>query len=233
MKATAGGMKWVEPKLLTEARLGNRALVVAGAGRLRHIKDAIAWLSLEHLNERLDGDPSFDEFLGKVLELILPQFVAEHVGKYDAPPEIEMIIGAIDKDRKPRLVEVYSNGDYDYKETFAAIGSGSIFGEILLRKLYFPKMPVSLAKRLVGYIIWEIQDIDNNTGENMQIVCMDTTGASETIGKVEIEVYKHLPTLVAGVYEALRQRIENLQLEDLENALNKLQETLKKTSSSS
>ena len=87
----------------------------------------------------------------------------------------------VDKSKPPRLVEVYPDGDYDYKDDFAAIGSGSIFGEILLRKLYNPKIRVALAKRLICYIIWETQEIDSNSGEGIQIVSVSKYSKLEKI----------------------------------------------------
>jgi len=58
MKVTAGGRKWRDDKLLIRASLGERELVFAVAGRLRHIRDAIGWLELDRLNETLGENPS-------------------------------------------------------------------------------------------------------------------------------------------------------------------------------
>ena len=49
MKVTAGDMKYTEAKLLTTAKLGERALLIAGSGVLRHIKDAVGWLHLSSI----------------------------------------------------------------------------------------------------------------------------------------------------------------------------------------
>jgi hypothetical protein len=42
-------------KLLTGSKLGERELVVAVAGRLRHVKDAIGCMDLEKLAEKFGG----------------------------------------------------------------------------------------------------------------------------------------------------------------------------------
>jgi len=148
MKVTGGGRKWKDNKLLIEAKLNNCKLFFAVAGRTRHITDAMSWMELDNLTKVLGENPSFDEFLAKIVEIRLPQFAADYRRKYAEDPTIGMIIGCVDKNKIPRLVRVYSDGDYDYETKFAAIGSGSIFGEILLRKLYTPKYPLHLPKGL-------------------------------------------------------------------------------------
>lgn len=228
MKVTAGDMKYSEPKLLTTAKLGERTLVIAGSGALRHIKDALGWLRLDSINEIIGENPSFDDFLGKIVETMIPQFASDYSQKYGTPPQIQLIIGTIEKDGTPRLIQVYANGDYDYRDTFSAIGSGSIFGEILLRKLYHPSMSVQVAQRLIGYIIWEIQGIDNATGEHMQIVTLSKDGKASVVPELEIDVYKHLPELVACSYESLRERIDGLDLRAVQEAVQQLQDTIKK-----
>lgn len=232
MKVTAGGKKWLDNKLLVRASLGKRELAFAVAGRLRHVKDAIGWMELENLNEILGESPSFDEFLSKIVEIRLPQFAADYHRKYGEYPTIQIIIGCIDKDGTPRLVEVYPDGDYDYKDNFAAIGSGSIFGEILLRKLYYPEISTALAKRLIGYILWEIQEIDNDSGGNMQIVSICKDGIVEQVDSLEIEVYKQLPLLITKSYEAIRARIESLNLDEVKTEVSKFQDALKKAAAS-
>ena len=230
MKVTAGGRKWKDSKLLVEAKLDKCRLFFAVAGRTRHVADAMSWMQLGNLNKILGENPSFDEFLDKIVEIRLPQFAADYRRKYGEHPTIRMIIGCIDKTKTPRLVEVYPDGDYDYKDDFAAIGSGSIFGEILLRKLYYPKIPIALAKRLIGYIIWEIQEIDNNSGEGIQIVSTSKDGKIEKVDDLEIEVYKQLPPLITESYEAIRTRIEHLNIEELKKEVSKFQDALKTVS---
>lgn len=228
MKVTAGDMKYSEPKLLTTAKLGERTLLIAGAGALRHINDAVGWLQLDKIKEIIGENPSFDDFLSKIVETTIPQFANDYAQKYGTLPQIQLIIGAIERDETPRLIQVYANGDYDHKDTFSAIGSGSIFGEILLRKLYHPQMTVQVAQRLIGYIIWEIQGIDNATGEDMQIVTLSKDGKASVVPQLEIDVYKHLPELVACSYEALRQRIDSLNLHAVQEAVRQLQDTVRK-----
>ena len=232
MKVTAGSLKWREAKLFTEISLGKRALFIAGAGRLRHVKDAIDWVTAGKLEEYLGDNPSFDEFIGKVIEVRLPQFAHDFQDKYGIAPSIELLVAGIDKDGKPRLAQIYNDGDYDHRDTFAAIGSGSIFGEILLRKLYYPEMTVSVAKKVIGYIIWEIQDIDNDSGEHMQIATVDNKGKATKLGDLEIESYKTLPMLVSNSYKALRRKIEAIQLEQIENHIKNLQELVSKVAQS-
>lgn len=230
MKVTGGGRKWKNTKLLIEAKLNKSRLFFAVAGRTRHITDAISWMELNNLTKTLGENPSFSDFLDKIVEIRLPQFAIDYRRKYGEYPSIHMIIGCIDKNKVPRLVEVYNDGDYDYKDDFAAIGSGSIFGEILLRKLYDPKIRIAVAKRLIGYIIWEIQEIDNNSGEGIQIVSINKDGKLEKVDDLETEVYKQLPPLISESYEAIRTRIENLDIEGLKKEVSKFQEALKKAS---
>lgn len=230
MKVTAGGRKWKDSKLLIEAKLNKCRLFIAVAGRTRHIADALGWMELGNLSKTLGENPSFDDFLNKVVEIRLPQFSIDFLRKYSEQPTIQMIIGCIDKTKTSRLIQVYPDGDYDYKDDFIAIGSGSIFGEILLRKLYDPKMNIALAKRLIGYIIWEIQEIDNNSGEGMQIVASSKDGKVEKVDDLEIEVYKQLPSLIAASYETIRTRIEHLNIEELKKEVSKFQDALKKVS---
>lgn len=230
MKVTGGGRKWKDSKLLVEAKLDKCRLFFAVAGRTRHIADVMGWMELGNLNKVLGENPSFDDFLDKVVEIRIPQFAADYRRKYGEHPSIHMIVGCLDKNKVPRLVEIYPDGDYDYKDEFAAIGSGSIFGEILLRKLYNPKICIALAKRLIGYIIWEIQEIDNNSGEGIQIVSVNKDGKLEKVDDLEIEVYKQLPPLIAESYEAIRTRIESLNINELKKEVNKFQEALKRVS---
>lgn len=232
MKVTAGGKKYKDNKLLIEAKLNKCRLFFAVAGRTRHVADAMSWMDLGNLNKILGENPSFDEFLDKIVEIRLPQFAADYRRKYGEYPSVHMIVGCVDKNKTSRLVEVYPDGDYDYKNDFAAIGSGSIFGEILLRKLYNPRIPIALAKRLIGYIIWEIQEIDNNSGEGIQIVAVSKDGKLEKVDDLEIEVYKQLPALIAESYESIRTRIEYLNIEELKKEVRKFQDALRKVSTS-
>ena len=158
-------IKWSANKLEV-AMLGESPLVVGGAGVLRHIQDALEWMRIKDLSKELGGDASFDKFLDAIVEVEIPSFARDYKVKYDGMPELEMLIGCIDIDNKPRLVDVYPDGEYDHITSCVAIGSGSIFGEILLRKLYNSDIKVAFAKKLIGYILWEIQGIDNNSGEN-------------------------------------------------------------------
>ncbi|HEY98521.1 MAG TPA: hypothetical protein G4O16_10135 [Dehalococcoidia bacterium] len=123
---------------------------------MRHTKDAVSWMELDKLGESLGDNANFDDFLDQIIETRLPQFASDHRNKYGENPDISIITGWVDKDNESHLVEIYDDGDYDYKDNFAAIGSGSIFGEILLRKLHDCNMSISTAQRLIGYIIWEI-----------------------------------------------------------------------------
>jgi ATP-dependent protease HslVU (ClpYQ) peptidase subunit len=222
MKVTAGGTKSKSEKLMVTAKLGKCPLVIAVAGRLRHIRDAIGWMELDKLNENLGEETDFDEFLDQIVEARLPRYALDHRDKYGEAPEIEMIIGCIDKDKKPYLVQIYEDGDYDYKENFAAIGSGSIFGEILLRKLHHSKLNLNTAQRLIGYIIWEIQEIDNESGEHMQIAQISSKGKLTRVDDIEIEAYKQLPRIITPSYHAIRERIENLELKPIKEQIQKL-----------
>ncbi len=230
MKVTAGGTKIRDEKLLVDAKLGQRPIVVAVAGRLRHTKDAVRWMELDKLDENIGENACFNDFLDQVIEARLPQFASDHRSKYGENPEISMIIGWVDKDNIPCLVEIYDDGDYDYKDNFAAIGSGSIFGEILLRKLHDPTMTINTAQKLIGYIIWEIQEIDNDSGEHMQIALVSNKGELVRVDNIEIEAYKQLPKILTPSFNAIRDRIDSLKLEQVKEGIQKLQEAVEQAS---
>lgn len=113
MKVTAGVRKWKDNKLLIEAELDSCKLFFAVAGRTRHITDAMSWMELNNLTEVLGENPSFDEFLSKIVEIRLPQFAADFRRKYGDDPTVGMIIGCVDKNKTPRLVRVYPDGDIE------------------------------------------------------------------------------------------------------------------------
>lgn len=219
MKAVGGGKKWVEHKILKQCSLAGHPLIIAGAGALRHIRDAVEWLKLDDLNAGLLGNaPPFDQLLEDV-ERSIPKFSQDYTAKYGEQAELQLILAYVDDKHISHLVEVYPDGEYDHKSNFAAIGSGSIFGEILLRRLHRPDMTIQIAKRLVGYIIWEIQHIDNYTGENMHIVCLDKHDKVEEVDELDIQSYKSLPKLVDVSYEHLKKRIEYVDLQEVRQHL--------------
>jgi 20S proteasome alpha/beta subunit len=232
MKVTGGGTKSKSEKLMINSMLGKCPLVIAVAGRLRHTKDAIGWMELEKLNETLGENPDFNDFLDQIIEARLPQYASDYRNKYGEDPQISMIISCVDKDKIPYLVEIYPDGDYDYRENFAAIGSGSIFGEILLRKLHHLKLNLNTAQRLIGYIIWEIQEIDNDSGEHMQIAQISNKGKLVRVDDIEIEAYKQLPKIITPSYNAIREKIEKLKLEPIKEQLQKLQDIVNQATSS-
>ena len=218
-------IKWSANKLTT-ATLGESPLLVGGAGSLRHIQDAIKWIQLDELERILGPDKSFDKFLDSVVERAIPSFAGDYQSKYGCGLELEMLIGCIDTDDKPRLVVVYQHGDYDHVKDCIAIGSGSIFGEILLRKLYSPDITIEFAKRLIGYIIWEIQGIDNNSGEDMQVVCIGCDRNSYEVPRTEIAAYKKLPSLIQRSYNAIKRELEGINIESIKRAIETMHNTI-------
>lgn len=60
-------------------------------------------MELANLKEELGGDQTFNNFLSHSVEGLLPQFVRDYVLKYGSDPEIEMLIGCIDEEKKPQL----------------------------------------------------------------------------------------------------------------------------------
>ena len=139
-KVVSGGtdIKWSANKIEVST-LGKSPLVIGGAGSLRHIQDALKWMRIKELNNILGIDASFDKFLDAVVEVEIPSFARDYRGKYETGLELEMLIGCIDVDDKPRLVVVYSDGDYDHVNDIAAIGSGSIFGEMVVSRKWWKK----------------------------------------------------------------------------------------------
>lgn len=220
-------IKWSANKLEV-ATLGKSPLVIGGAGSLRHIQDALEWMRIKELGKELGIDALFDKFLDVVLEVEIPSFARDYKGKYEGMPDLEMLIGCIDESNKPRLVAVYPDGEYDHIPNCGAIGSGAIFGEILLRKLYDPQIKVEFAKKLIGYILWEIQEIDNNSGENMQIVCIGCDRKKHEVSQIEIDSYKELPKIMTSSYSAIRKDLALINIESIKEAIQTMRNTIDK-----
>lgn len=226
-KTTSGDIKYSENKI-EQYKLGKFPLVAGEAGSVRHCRDAISWMGLDNLNERLGKDQSFNNFLSESIETLLTRFVRDQREKYGEDPELEMLIGCIDEDKEPRLVQIYPDGDYDQMESYAAIGSGHIFGELLLRRLYYPEIKVEQAERLIAYLIWEIQSVDDNSGEDMQLISIDKKGNIHEATRLQIETYKQLPLIIEKSYEALGKEIEAVGLEPIKLAIRELHKKLGK-----
>lgn len=226
-KTTGGDIKYSENKI-EQFKLGRAPLLVGEAGSVRHCNDAISWMELANLNEELGVDQSFNNFLSHSVEGLLPQFARDYVLKYGSDPEIEMLIGCIDEDKKPRLIQIYHDAEYDHIESYAAVGSGHIFGEVLLRKLYYKDIKVEQAEKLVAYLIWEIQEVDDNSGEDMQLISIDCSGKVRDVPRLQIETYKQLPKLISNSYESIGKEIESVNLELIKSAISKLQTAIEK-----
>lgn len=125
----------------------------------------------------------------------------------------------------PKIAKVYADGKYDIEYEFLSAGSGSIFAEVLLRRFYNSKITLELGKRLVGYLIWEMQTVDNYSGEDMVIHTLNKKNKAEEVDDYEIEVYKHLPKLVASGYQALLGIIEQMELTKLKELHKELEKT--------
>lgn len=174
------------------------------------------------LNQIREGEPA--KFITtsqeiKPVEYLIYPLIPQ---KYGTEPDMELLIGCIDEDGTPRLVEVYSDGDYGHVDGYSAIGSGSIFGEFLLRKLYNPNMTIKVAERLIAYIIWEVQAIDNDSGEDMQLICISKDKALYETSHLEIEAYKQLPRLIHKFYQNLESEIQSIELEPIKFAIAEL-----------
>jgi 20S proteasome alpha/beta subunit len=221
-KTTGGDIKYSENKI-EEFTLGKSPLIVGEAGSVRHCRDAISWMELANLKEELGVDQTFNNFLSHSVEGLLPQFARDYVLKYGSDPEIEMIIACIDEDKKPRLIQIYPEAEYDHIESYAAVGSGHIFGEVLLRKLYYKDIKVEQAEKLIAYLVWEIQEVDDNSGEDMQLISIDCNGKKRDVPRLQIETYKQLPKLISNSYESLGKEIESVNLKPIKSAIAQLQ----------
>lgn len=224
-KVVGGNMKYSENKI-EEFNLGKSPLIIGGAGSSRHCRDVIKWMRMDSIDDKLGRDKTFDRFLDAVVERTIPDFVDDYKLKYGEEPEIEMLIGSIDEDGTPRLVQVYSDGQYDHMEGYCTIGSGGIFGEVLLRKLYRPEVKIEEAERLIAYIIWEIQDIDNYSGENMQITCIGKDKKLKKASQIGIEAYKQMPKAIYHSYEELNKEIQSVNIKAIEDAIQNLNKSL-------
>lgn len=229
-KVTSGGaveIKTSENKLVaSKGKVGSSLLVIGGSGTIRHIRDAIGWMEIDNLDDTLGRDNSFNNFLDLVVEHAMPKFVRNFHSKYDEEPDFELLIGCIDENKKPKLIQVFPDGDYDHLNEFAASGSGSIFGEILLRKLYYSKIPVAVAEKFIGYIIWEIQEIDNESGENMQIMSLTKDGELHTVSPLEIESYKQLPKIIQKPYDLLKKELVAIDIGQISSAVEVFQNAI-------
>lgn len=224
-KVVGADIKYSENKI-DVFYIGKSPLLIGGAGSLRHGKDAIRWMNVENADDKLGKDKSFNHFLDVMVESTLPDFVNDYKIKYGDEPDLEMLVGSIDEDGSPRLVQIYSDGDYDHLESYCAIGSGGIFGEVLLRKLYAPVIKVSEAERLIAYLIWEIQDIDNNSGEDMQLICLSKNKTYKSVSRLDIEAYKQLPKAIHNAYPQLYTEIQSVDMNSIKNAISTLNRTL-------
>lgn len=197
-------------------------LIVAGAGAVRHIRDAVETLKAGNPSPTGEGAP-FDEFLRDVVEQRLPLLCQQHMRSYGERPSYELLIGGLDHDGRPRMVEVYADGDYDYIDEFSAIGSGQIFGEILLRRLYHQDIRLEQALRLAAYIIWEVQTVDNASGEGMDIAFVGQ-GRSRRIGPhtPEVATFKMLPDIASRAYKSVRDTLERVPLNGVTEAVGNL-----------
>lgn len=139
--------------------------------------------------------------------------------------QLTIIIGTVENG-ETRLIQVHPDGDYDYEEKFAAIGSGSLFSEILLRKLYHPEITVEFGKRLVGYLIWEVQEIDNDSGEDMQIAIINKDGELNWVDRLEVEAFKQLPPIAAKSYASLKELVNSVDLEQLKKGVEQFDKTV-------
>ncbi len=220
-KTVGGDIKYSENKI-GEYRLGDLPLIVGEAGSARHCKDVISWMGLDNLNERLGRDQTFNAFLSESIEVYMPRFIRDYVTKYGQEADVEMLIGCIDEEHKPRLIQLYSDGDYDHMESYAAVGSGHIFGEVLLRKLFSPEITTEQAEKLIAYLIWEIQEVDDHSGEDMQILSIKCTGETHKVTQVDIDTYKNLPKIIYQSYQALRGEIEQTDLESIREIVRQL-----------
>jgi 20S proteasome alpha/beta subunit len=139
----------------------------------------------------------------------LPRFSSDYHLKYDERPSFGLIIGAVEEKGGPRLVQAYNNGDYDYEDDFAAIGTGSVFGEVLLRKLHTKDLTVETGEKIVAYAIWEVQNVDNNSGEGMEITTIGKDGIAHPVPPEMVEKYKTIPSAMNDTYVELRKRLES------------------------
>lgn len=224
-KVVGGDMKYSENKI-EEFSIGDSPLIIGGAGSLRHCKDAIRWMQLDNVDEKLGRDKTFNHFLDTIVESSMPDFVNDYKIKYGCEPEIEMLVGSIDEGGTPRLVQLYSDGDYDHMERYCATGTGAIFGEVLLRKLYKPEIKVNEAERLIAYIIWEIQSIDNYSGLDMQLVCLSTDKTVRQAKRTDVEAYKQIPRAIHKAYQELYQEIQGIDAQLIKDAIENLNNAL-------
>jgi len=224
-KVVGGDIKYSQNKIEV-FHIGESPLIIGGAGSARHCRDAIKWMRMDNVDEKLGRNKSFAHFLDAVVERTMPDFVDDYKLKYGEEPDLEMIIGCIDEDGTPRIVQLYPDGDYDHLDSYCAIGSGGIFGEVLFRKLYKPDITIQEAERIIAYIIWEIQDIDNNSGEDMQLICIGKNKILRNADHIDIEAYKQMPKAIYLAYSELNKEIQSVNIEAIKDAVQNLNKAL-------
>jgi len=205
-KVVAGSIKSPAAKLFVFPAAW---LVIGGAGRTRHIRDAVDWLELAQRTQPFADSRDLREGL---LERRLPGYASAYGSNYGGTPEYHLVLAAAHTSGLSTLIQVYGDGEYDYVDDFVTVGSGAVFGEVLLRRLYRPQLSREAAVRLVAYIIGEVERVDNNTGEGMDLAVLSHESGVESVDADSIGVLQQLPEAIKPVYDELYNALISVPL---------------------
>lgn len=121
-----------------------------------------------------DKTGSFTNYMSNVVERIIPKFSRDYQNKHGRMPNFRLALGTIQKN-EPIVATVYPSGQFDYDERYTAIGSGSLLAEHFLRDPFVEDCDLEQARKLVGYIIQRVAEVDSNV-DGIEVTSIDNDG---------------------------------------------------------
>ena len=141
-----------------------------------------------------DKTGSFTRYMSEVVERLIPQFAREHKSKHGEVPNFRLALGTI-QNGDPIVATVYPSGHFDYDGQYTAIGSGSLLAEHFLRDPYISGCDLEEARRIVGYIIQRVAEVDSNV-DGIEVTSVDVDGDTEQLSEQYISALQ-----VADVFD--------------------------------
>jgi len=141
-----------------------------------------------------DKTGSFTRYMSEVVERIIPQFAREHKSKHGEVPNFRLALGTV-QDGEPIVATVYPSGHFDYDGQYTAIGSGSLLAEHFLRDPYIDGCDLEEARRIVGYIIQRVAEVDSNVN-GIEVTSVDLDGETKQLSQPYISALQ-----VADVFD--------------------------------
>jgi 20S proteasome alpha/beta subunit len=112
--------------------------------------------------------------MSEVVETEIPKFSRSYKSKHGKVPNFRLAMGTI-QNEEPIVATIYPSGQFDYDERYTAIGSGSLLAEHFLRDPFVDNCDVETGKKLVGYIIQRVAEVDSNV-DGIEVKSIDTDG---------------------------------------------------------